>query len=163
MTIKMIVATDLNGGMGLNNKLPWDCPEDLRYFKEQTLYKTVIMGRKTFESLPTKRGLPNRYNYIITRGEEVDEQNYQTADFETVIGCLFSKSYTDEDVWVIGGKSIYEQLLPYVEEIHHTIIDGVYDCDTFIDTKLWLNDDWKLVGGKDLSESAVVNIYRRNI
>ena len=59
MTIKMIIATDCIFGIGKDNKLPWDCPEDLKYFKEQTLNDCVVMGRKTYESLPFENGLPN--------------------------------------------------------------------------------------------------------
>jgi dihydrofolate reductase len=160
----MILCTDKNGGTGKNNTLPWgnNYPEDLQYFKGQTINSTVVMGRKTFESLPFEGGLPNRYNYVITSGDEVDEENYQMTDLETVVGNFFSKSCVGEDFWIIGGKSIYEQLFPYVEEIHHSIIvDKEYTCDTFMDTKMWENNpNWKLHKNLSLSDNIIVNIWR---
>mgnify|MGYP003677968380 CR=1 FL=1 len=173
MAVKMIIGTDQMFGIGKDNKLPWDCHEDLQYFKKQTLNSTVIMGRTTYESLPFENGLPRRKNYVLTRtkkfmttfGDSLElpslpcVENSRQSYFcsEEFLHNLMTLS--KEDIWVIGGASIYKQLLPYVEEIHHTIIDGVYDCDTFFNMDFL--EYWELVGGKDLSDKAVVNIYRK--
>ena len=170
MTVKMIIASDKMFGIGKDNNLPWDCPEDLNYFKEKTLNGCVVMGRKTYESLPFENGLPKRSNYVVTSQGLAD-----TTDFELIFNknsCMvmmcgierikgwISLPTWDDDVWVIGGASIYRQLLPHVEEIHHTLIDGDYDCDTFFNMDFL--EDWQLVGGKDLSDKAVVTIYRKS-
>lgn len=158
MTIKMIIATDQNFGIGKDNKIPWNCPEDLQYFKEQTSRCVVIMGRKTFDSLPFEDGLPNRINKVITSTKRPCFYNPNKVNY---LNCPVDATFRHtETVWVIGGSSLYLQLLPQVEEIHHTTIDGVYDCDTFFDMSFL--EDWKLVGGKDLSENAVLNIYRKS-
>lgn len=163
MTIKMIIATDQNFGIGKDNKLPWNCPEDLHYFKEQTSKGCVVMGRKTYGGLPFENGLPNRKNIVLSR---VPVKSYMSQD---VVWFSDKKHLRElyhtivlpfEDVWIIGGASIYKELLPFVEEIHHTIIDGGYDCDTHFNMEFL--EDWELIGGKDLCENAVVNIWRRN-
>lgn len=175
MTIKMIIATDQNFGIGKDNKIPWDCPADLRHFKKQTEDSIVIMGRKTYESLPFENGLPNRKNYVLTStkkfmttiGEPLELPSFPCKE-DSRQSYFCSRTFlhnflgfVKEDVWIIGGASIYKELLPYVEEIHHTTIDGVYDCDTFFDMSFL--EDWKLIGGKDLSENAVLNIWRKNV
>ena len=160
MTIKMIIATDCNFGIGKDNKLPWDCPEDLQYFKEQTKDKIVIMGRNTYESLPFENGLPDRTNYILSRSLNLPDNMYRLCQLR----CLTDiKKYcldtTKRDVWVIGGASVYNQFLSRVEEIHHTIVDGEYDCDTFFDMSFL--EDWILHESFSLSDEATVNIWRR--
>ena len=170
MTIKMIIATDCNFGIGKDNKLPWDCHEDLQYFKEKTLNGCVVMGRKTYESLPFENGLPKRSNYVVTSQGLAD-----TTDFELIFNknsCMvmmcgieringwISLPTWDDDVWVIGGASIYKQLLPHVEEIHHTTINGEYDCDKFFDMSFL--EDWVLHESFSLSDRAVVNIWRKS-
>lgn len=167
--IKMILASTEDGGIGLNNKLPFHCPEDLRYFKDQTENSAVIMGRKTFESLPFKNGLPNRSNYVVTSGTD----GYKTLwynDNTLTIKCSFSRiagwldewKYHEDTVCIIGGKTIYEQLLPHIQEIHHTTVKGDYECDTFIDTSMWEGSvDWKLKEVKTLSGIAEVKIWRK--
>lgn len=167
MTVKMIIATDQNFGIGKDNKLPWDCPEDMQYFKEQTEGYHVVMGFNTFESLPFKRGLPNRDNTVITSWDRKcfleDGQDYylEVTLLPKVVGELrLHKKDLDLDTWIIGGASIYKELLPYVEEIHHTTIEGTYDCDTFFDMSFV--KEWKLIGGKDLATNAVLKVWRKN-
>lgn len=160
--IKMILATDINGGLGLNNSLPWHIPEDLQYFKSVTEGKTVVMGRKTFDSLPFKNGLPNRLNWIISN-------NKKSAGIGNIVtGLIEWEHHADYlsrvrgDIWVIGGKSIYEQLFPYVGEIHHSVLNKEYECDTFIDTSLWTNNpEFKVVETIPLCDNVGVNIWRK--
>ncbi|UZV41289.1 dihydrofolate reductase [Vibrio phage vB_VpaM_R16F] len=175
--IKMILASTEDGGIGLDNKLPFYCPEDLQYFKEQTEGSIVIMGRKTFDSLPFKNGLPNRKQYVLTKKDlgsvwgEVklpsrpicDDRKVGYYIYEDILysylKLMKNKDYT---IFVIGGKSLYEQLFHLVEEVHHTTVKGGYECDTFIDTSMWEDDiDWCLEEVKTLSEVAEVKIWRK--
>lgn len=160
--IKMILATDVNGGLGFQNSLPWYIPEDLQYFKSVTDGQTVVMGRKTFESLPFKNGLPNRLNWIISHNKKAAGIGNIVTD---VSAWVLHSEYLNRirgDIWIIGGRSIYEQLFHFVEEVHHTKINASYECDTFIDTNLWENNpDFKVVETVPLCDNVGVNIWRR--
>lgn len=117
--IRLIVASSLNGVIGYKNQLPFHIPEDLKLFQEKTKGSTVVMGRKTYESLPDKyRPLPDRKNVVISRSnfDPKDDSVKVTSNLEMFL-CSVSN---DEDVWIIGGESIYTQSLKYVKEIHHT-------------------------------------------
>ena len=159
--MRMILATDEVGGIGLNGDIPWKCPEDMEYFKMMTTGCSVIMGRKTFESLPFKNGLPNRENVVITRNKEALSTNINLtySRFKDVVEEANGYHKTS---WVIGGATIYEQLLPYVHEIHHTIIQGNQGCDTFVDTGGWKDsEDFEFVEQRGISAICYVNIWRR--
>lgn len=170
--IKMILASTVDGGIGLDNKLPFHCPEDLKYFKEQTEDGVVLMGRSTWESLPSfPSGLPFRNNYVVS--SKIKPQLTYSYDYPREESLHFHRNledtlntlgvlYNEESVWGIGGKSLYEQLFHLVDEVHHTIIKGDYECDTFIDTSMWEDDiDWCLEDVKTLSEVAEVRIWRK--
>lgn len=160
--IKMVLATDEKGGIGLDGKLPWHIPEDLKYFKEITEGQTVVMGRKTFESLPFEHGLPNRLNWIISNNRNSAGIGNIVTDLATWAANLEYLNRVRGDIYIIGGASVYEQLFPYVEEIHHSCMKGLYECDTFVDTSLWVDSsDWKLCETKVLCDSATVNIWRK--
>lgn len=158
--IKMILATDEKGGIGFEGKLPWYIPEDLQYFQRTTKGQTVLMGCKTFDSLPFEGGLPNRSNGVVT--------NKNTNSLpDTVFPIKFWAvdkflNNAETDVWIVGGASIYAQLFPFVDEIHHTCVKGEYSCDTFVDTKWWGDSDkWKMRERKVLCDNATVNIWRK--
>jgi len=113
----MIVACDRNGAIGKDGDLPWKQPTDLQHFKQVTMGSNLIMGRKTWDSLPGM--LPGRAHYVLSRGE-----------VEGVEVIALDKALEMEG-WVIGGGEIYELFLPHVEELHRTIIDArVLDADT---------------------------------
>lgn len=128
--ISAIVAVDNNWGIGFNGDLLEHIPEDLRRFKELTFNKVVIMGRKTWDSLP-KKPLPNRLNLVITRqGRFVDEMTVFLS-LEEIISRL---NYLDnEDHWfIIGGGEIYKTLLPFCDNVYVTKIFKTYDkVDTY--------------------------------
>jgi dihydrofolate reductase len=123
--MKLIVATDPNGGIGYNNKLPWSKIEgDLPRFKELTSGKVIIMGRNTWESLPVKP-LPNRINVVVS-----------STDISgiTTINSLPEKDYMDlSDVWLIGGARLINSSWHLIEEVYLTKVSTEYTCDTFID------------------------------
>lgn len=134
MPLKVIVATDINGGIGKDNKLLWHIPEDLKAFKEVTEGCTVIMGRNTFESLPFENGLPNRHNIVLTR----KIKNVQNISINESL--VFKNNITEVieeyknsplPVFVIGGEQIYKQFLPYCNEIYLTKVFTETDADAF--------------------------------
>ena len=124
MNYKIIVAVDEKGGIGKDNKIPWNYPEDLQYFSEITKgngKNSVIMGRKTWDSLPKKyKPLPHRNNIVLSK------VGYSKKNCDTEI------DFYDEN-WVIGGSQIYNLFLPEVSHIYLTKIPGDYNCDTFFD------------------------------
>lgn len=128
--ISAIVAVDNNWGIGFNGDLLEHIPEDLKRFKELTFNKVVIMGRKTWDSLP-KKPLPNRLNLVITRqGRFVDEMTIFLS-LEEITSRL--EHLDDEDHWfIIGGGEIYKTLLPFCDNVYVTKIFKTYDkVDTY--------------------------------
>ncbi|MCL1989736.1 MAG: dihydrofolate reductase [Defluviitaleaceae bacterium] len=137
--ISMMVACDENRLIGAHNKLPWHFKEDLHYFKKVTTGHDLLMGRLTFESILSygQHPLPDRHHYVATRAT--------TYDFESVTTVLdiesFVKSYPKEkELFIIGGASIYAQLLPFVERLYVTHVKHCYEGDAWfpaIDLKTW--------------------------
>lgn len=124
------VAVAENGVIGKNNDLPWHLPEDLKHFKEVTLGKTVVMGRKTFESIfaRLKKPLPGRKNVVISR-----QQNYNAPEGVLVFNSLDSAidALPSEDLYIIGGAEIYKQALPLAQKLYMTHVSGSYEGDAF--------------------------------
>ena len=129
MKINMIFARSANGVIGYKNAMPWHLPEDLAHFKKLTLGSPVIMGRKTWDSLPPKfRPLPGRQNIVITRQADWQVQGVLSAD--SLQDALAHCSRADE-VWIIGGAQIYAQAEPLASRIEVTEIDKDYEGDAF--------------------------------
>ena len=126
--IKMIVAMDKQRGIGLNNHLPWNIPEDLKLFKDMTLGHTILMGKKTFLSIG--RILPGRTHVVVTHDANLAAQ-YPGINLEHDLIHYLSSFNNQEDIYIIGGASIYQQALPFVDEISISQIDGIYLCDVF--------------------------------
>lgn len=142
--MNLIVAVDKNWAIGLSNKLLVSIPADMKFFRETTSGKVVAMGRKTLESFPGGQPLKNRTNIVLTK-----DQNYKVKD-AVVVGTLEEmieelKKYPSEDIYVIGGESVYRQLLPYCDTAYVTKIDHVYEADTFF-PNLDEMKDWKMTG-----------------
>lgn len=141
MKISMIVAVAENGAIGKDNQMLWHIPEDFKYFKEKTMGKPMIMGRKTFESIG--RPLPGRLNIVVTR-----DVNWSHED---VITCLdleeaLTKATDDatqkgkDEVMIVGGAQIYARLLERAQRLYYTEVHQSYDCDaTFprLDKSVW--------------------------
>ncbi len=128
--MRCIVAVDKNWGIGCKNQLLISIPADMRFFRETTMNKVVIMGRATLESFPGGHALKNRTNIVITRDP------HYTAPDATVVHSVeealeAAKEFDTDDVYVIGGGSIYRQLLPYCDVAYVTKIDYAYDADTY--------------------------------
>lgn len=144
MKLKAILATDLNNGIGKNNQLCWKIKEEMNFFKETTIKNIVVMGKNTFLSL--KKPLKDRVNIVVTKDENFEKnlKEKSTNDGEDVYKDVIvkndltfldklKKSNKDIDVFIIGGKSIYEQTFDLCDEIYLSVIKGEYDCDTFIE------------------------------
>lgn len=119
--LSMILATTEGGLLGVGNRLPWNCKEDLTHFKKTTMGHTVVMGRNTWESLPFKKGLPGRKNVVISRTMEETEGVTIYRSVEAFLTML-DLNTTDETFFIIGGKEIYSQLSPYCLTVYHTVI-----------------------------------------
>lgn len=120
-----IVAVGPEGLIAINGKMPWDVPEDLQRFKTLTVNNTVIMGRKTWESL-NKRCLPNRTNYVVSRNGNFNLVANTSAICFADINYAISDSnirFPNQDVFIIGGAQIYKHTLPIWDEIYLTIIN----------------------------------------
>ena len=143
MTINLIVALDATGGIGLNNALPWPkLKEDMQWFKKHTINNICIMGSNTWRSLPAAyRPLPNRINVVFSSRPNI---NYN-ADVVLNGGrnaaavSFLENKYPRKDIYIIGGKTIYEKWLPDVDFIHITQIKSTFNCDTFLDIETLLN------------------------
>lgn len=136
--ITIIAAVANNNVIGSKNDLPWYLPEDLKHFKEITTGHTVIMGRKTYESIVNrlKKPLPNRKSIVITRNSAYEVP----ADVEKFKSLDEALQQHPEDVYIIGGASIFEQALSYVNQLIITHISKDYPGDTYfptIDPTIW--------------------------
>lgn len=142
--MNLIVAVDKNWAIGKDNKLLVSIPADMKFFRETTSGKVVVMGRKTLESFPGGRPLKNRTNIVLTT-----DTSYQVKDavvlhsVEELLEEL--KKYQQEDIFVIGGESIYRQLLPYCTLAHVTKIDHAYEADTYF-PNLDEMEEWEMTG-----------------
>lgn len=146
--MKAIVAVDLNWGIGYKGNLLQRIPEDMKFFKQLTLGKVVIMGRETFESLPGKEPLKDRINIVLSKDESFKNEKVTIC---RSLDELFSEleRYNTDDIFVIGGESIYNQLLPYCTEAYVTKIEDTYDADKYFNN-LDKDETWKLVSAGDL-------------
>ena len=152
--MNLIVAVDENWAIGYNNELLVSIPDDMKFFRKTTTGKVVIMGRKTLESFPGGRPLKNRVNIVITKKEdyEVDGAVVVHSVEEAV---KEASKYDENDVFVIGGGSIYKAMLPYCNTAYVTYINQAYSADTFI-PNLDKEVDWVLADESD--ENAYFDI-----
>ncbi len=142
MKTSLIVAMDIDRGIGKNNDLMWHLPSDMRFFKETTSGHVVVMGRKNYESIPEKyRPLPNRENVVLTRN-----QSYVADDctiFHSLEECLnYYESEEERTIFIIGGGEIYRQALEMdvIDEMYISHVNHSYGADTFFpefDLKKW--------------------------
>lgn len=144
--IALIAAVDRNLGLGKDNTLVWHLPEDLRRFKQLTMGATMLMGRKTAQSLG--RALPGRTNLVLTRSGQVPFDGMQAVQ-----SLQEALEQTDsERLWVIGGGEVYRLALPLADEIHLTRVDPEFDVDTWFPA---LNEDeWQAVESEHFPAGA---------
>lgn len=126
--MNMIVAADRNWGIGKNNSLLVQIPRDQKMFREMTTGKVVVMGRKTLESLPQKQPLANRTNIVLSENPKFKVKGAIVVhSMDELMEEL--KKYDDDDIYIVGGESVYRQLLPYCNTAHVTKIDYTYEAD----------------------------------
>lgn len=148
MIVSIIAAVAYNGVIGNGGKMPWKCPEEMKFFKEKTLNHPVIMGRKTWDSLHVKP-LPYRYNIIITR-----DKTFHNAEQELEFGPTFVPSIEDalnyiddtmtHEAFIIGGAEIWKYALDqdYVDRMYINVLNESYGGDVYFpyyDEKKWIN------------------------
>ena len=126
MYLSIIVAMDKNQLIGKNNALPWHLPADLAYFKRVTTGKTVLMGRKTYDSIG--KPLPNRRNMIISRNAEFQARGCEVVDS---IDAALMLIKDDTEVMIMGGACFYQQILPMVDRLYITEVGGEFTGDAY--------------------------------
>ncbi len=145
--MNMIVAVDKNWGIGKNNQLLVSIPADMKFFRETTSGHVVVMGRKTLETFPNGLPLRNRTNIVLTKNPHYHVKGAIVC--HTVEEALEElKKYEDEEIYVIGGDSIYRQFLPYCKVAHVTKIDHVYEADAFF-PNLDEKKEWVITGDSE--------------
>lgn len=152
--IGMVWARSTTGVIGADGGMPWHVPEDLAHFKQVTGEATVLMGRRTWESLPERfRPLPGRRNVVLTRDAT------WTADGAEVVHDLQAALDTDETVWVIGGGQVYDAALDSADHVSETLIDVDVAGDTVAPT-LGEAAGWTLADEGPWQESRTGTRYR---
>lgn len=143
--ISLMVAASENNAIGKDNQLLWNMPADLQYFKEKTLNKAVIMGRKTFDSVIDAIGkpLPKRHNIVISRSKTFFYEGVELAhDLHHALqyAQAWNAQMGQDEIMILGGGTIYEQALPLADQIYLTRVHHDFDGDTFfpvLDEKIW--------------------------
>ncbi len=140
--MQAILSADRNWGIGNKNKLLVSIPSDMKMFREKTTGKVVVMGRKTLESFPNGMPLKNRTNIVLTSNRDYAAKGavlvYSEEELKEEL-----KKYKDEDIYVIGGESIYRMLLPLCDTVYVTKIDRQFEADTFF-PNLDEMDEWEM-------------------
>ena len=159
MSLTIIVAVSENNLIGIGGKIPWKIKEDMERFKQLTLNHTVIMGRKTYESLPQKfRPLPGRKNIVLSNTLKQENGIYIARNIEEALELT-----DNQDTYVVGGEKIYKLFLPLVDRIELTRIHQYLKGDAFFPKQN--RENWKiLLGKKNLSEDGIpysFSIYLR--
>ena len=140
--MKLIVAVDKNWAIGYKNELLVSIPADMRFFRDQTMDKVVVMGKNTLESFPGGKALKRRVNIVVAL-----EKSYKAPDTIVVNSIedaiAEASKYNTDDVYVIGGASIYKQMLQFCDTAYVTKIDHAYVADTYF-PNLDEDDSWQL-------------------
>ena len=150
MRISIIVAMASNRAIGLNNKMPWHLSADLKKFKEITMGSPILMGRKTYESIG--RPLPGRDNIIISRNSAYTQQGCLV--FNSIENAI-SACHQYDEIFIIGGASFYEAMLPKANCLYLTQINKTFEADTFF--PLINKEDWKEIARDDVTNDPSVD------
>ena len=150
--ISIIVAVASNGAIGKDNDLLWHIPEDFKWFKKHTKGNTVVMGKKTWESLPA-RPLPGRINIVIS---DDPSDYFEGAEMAGSIQEAIDKMSEDKENFIIGGGSIYGQFLPLADKFYLTRVHCDFDADIFFPD--FDVDDWKEVYHEEHPEKEPNNL-----
>ena len=140
--MNLIAAVDENWGIGYENQLLARIPADLRYFREKTIGRTVVYGRKTMDTFPGGRPLPGRTNIVLSRNPGFSPEGAITCGTVPEALAKLAK-YPPEDIFIIGGESIYKEFLPYCQRAYITKIHAVFPCDAYLEN-LDMDGGWLL-------------------
>ena len=145
--MNLIVAADNNWAIGNKDKLLVSIPNDQKHFREETTGKVVVLGRKTLSTFPQGLPLKNRTNIILSRNPQYTVKDAMVVhSLEELLEKL--KKYPSEDIYIIGGESIYRQMLPYCDTAHVTKIDHTYQADTYF-PDLDKDPEWEITADSD--------------
>lgn len=163
--MNIIVAVDKNWAIGNQGQLLVSIPEDKKLFRDETMGKVIVMGRKTLESLPGKQPLYGRTNIVLTKNPDYKVKGavvcHSLSEAMEELG-----KYPEEDCFIIGGQSIYEQFLPYCNTAHVTYIDYRYSADTYF-PNLDQDPSWEMAAESDeqtyFDLCYTFRMYQRNV
>lgn len=158
--ISIIAAVSDDMGIGKDNDLLWHLPEDLKRFKRLTTGNTVIMGRRTWESLPRKP-LPNRRNVVIT---DIEGETFQEAEAAYSVEDALEKCRDDREIFIIGGGSIYRQFMPRADSLFITHVHRKTEADIYfpeIDRSIWEEIEKEEHNSEEIPYTYV--IYKRRV
>ena len=158
--MNLIFSVDRNWAIGYKNDLLVRIPEDMKQFREKTTGKVVIMGRKTLESFPNSKPLKNRLNIVITTRKDYKVEG--AVIVHSIEEALEeAKKYQSEDVFVIGGGSIYKDMLCYCDTAYVTYIDHEYAADTFFPNLDEMQEQWEMVDESEENTYFDLEYYYR--
>ncbi len=145
--MNLIVAVDRNWGIGYKGRLLVSIPNDHKMFRRETLNKVIVYGRKTLETFPLSQPLDRRTNIILSRNPDYQVRGALVVhSIEELLKEL--EQYDSEDIYIIGGESIYRQMLPYCDTAHVTMIDYAYQADAFF-PDLDKDPEWEITADSE--------------
>jgi len=154
--IALIWAEDKNKGIGKDNKLPWSIKAEMEHFRNVTRGSIIVMGRKTFESIG--RPLPKRINIVLTTNSSYKAEGCLVFNcFEEIISW-YKTSNDGKDMYIIGGKQVYQLFLPYADKLIISKIHNSYECDTFMDIAY---SNFKLVSKDESNSEFAIETYEK--
>ena len=140
--MRAIVCADKNWGIGYKNRLLVSIPSDMKFFRETTTGKVIVMGRKTLESFPNGMPLKNRINIVLTRDRNYEAKGAVIVHDEEELMNELGK-YDTERIYIIGGESVYKMMLSYFDKIYVTKVDRAFQADTYF-PNLDEMSEWKM-------------------
>lgn len=167
----VVAAVEESWGIGLRQQIPWRLPTDMKHFKELTVAAAgsaphaVVMGRKTWESLPPKfRPLPHRFNVVLTRNSAYRSSHNVPADVEIAaslqdaLALIDAKGDAVDKVFVIGGSAVYEEALGYAgcRHVHLTTVKGAFECDAFFPSTVYALGFQCVSTSEEMEENGVM-------
>ena len=161
--IEAIVAIDEECGMAKDGKIPWKNEEDMKFFREKTIGNIIIMGSKTLLSLPNKAPLKNRFNIVLTNNKQDFLEKYSSYNniifynYDEVMDFI-NNNETNKTIYVIGGKQIYDLLIPICDRIWISVIPGNYNCDIKLDIDV-MKYDVSIHQNADVNAHTSFNLY----
>ena len=145
--MNLIVAVDENWAIGNKNELLIRIPADMKMFRQETLGKVVVLGRKTLETFPGGEPLKDRTNIILSTKKDYEVKNaVVVSSIQELLEEL--KKYKEEEIYIIGGESIYRQMLPYCKTAHVTKIDRSYEADAYF-PNLDAEEGWEITANSE--------------